>query len=384
MSFEKSTANRKPFRSGTRHTAGEREGKKYRSVRHYTTLVVTYNAERGDKVTARKVVNGPKSKRTKLKTMSNISKRKEGGLPDLPFGVTSFGAAVVDHELYVCGGQIGPAHEYSREGQSDQFLRLDLRSPKEWQTVGTVPRGAGLAMASHSGKIYRIGGFEARNKAGENADLHSVADFSRFDPATGRWETLAPLPQGRSSHDAVVVGNRLIVAGGWDLRGPEPSIWHDSVLSVDLSASQPTWTELPQAPIHRRAFALGECRDNVYILGGMAEPGPTTTTEVLDLKTGTWSPGPKLPGEGMQGFGGAAVTIDGQLYVTTYDGKLWRLSDDGTSWQDAGTLSRPRFFHRLLAADGSSLLAVGGASMETGKDVSVEIVPLTLAHVTRR
>jgi N-acetylneuraminic acid mutarotase len=307
------------------------------------------------------------------------------GLPDLPFGMTSSGAALVDQHVYVCAGQRGAAHEYSWEGLSDQFLRLDLRTPERWETVGTVPRGAGLAMVSYGGKIYRIGGFEARNKEGQKQDLHSTADFTRFDPATGRWESLAALPQPRSSHDAVVVGSRVIVVGGWDLRGSQPTVWDDTAIVADLSVPQPTWQELPKPSFHRRAFALGEARGQVYVLGGMDEKGgPTTTTDVLDLATKKWSAGPKLPGEGLQGFGGAAATCGGQLFATTYSGKIWRLSEDGQTWQDAGKLARPRFFHRMLCTSDSSLLIVGGANMEEGKDVSVEVIPVTAAHVTRR
>jgi hypothetical protein len=192
------------------------------------------------------------------------------------------------------------------------------------------------------------------------------------------------MPKGRSSHDAVVVGSRLSVVGGWELRGKQPTVWHDTVLSADLSAAHPTWEELPKAPFHCRAFALGECRGKAYVLGGMEESGATTATHVLELATGKWSAGPKLPGEGLEGFGGSAVTCDGHLYATTYSGKVSRLSDDGQSWQDAGKLTRPRFFHRLLSADDHSLIVVGGASMEEGKDLSVEIVPLTAARITSR
>jgi hypothetical protein len=38
----------------------------------------------------------------------------------------------------------------------------------------------------------------------------------------------------------------------------------------------------------------------------------------------------------------------------------------------------------MLCADESSLIVLGGASMEEGKDVSVEFVPVTLARLTRR
>jgi Domain of unknown function (DUF4198)/Kelch motif len=367
---------------------GEYQGKKYGSVRHYSTLVLTYVPGPGREITARKVPGTSNSrKRSNLMTASAHvdSRKKDHSLADLPFGITSFGAGLVDQQLYVCAGQRGAAHEYSREGQSDQFLRLDLRSPRKWETVGTVPRGAGLAMVSYGGKIYRIGGFEARNKEGEKADLHSVPDFTRFDPATGRWESLAPLPRGRSSHDAVLVGSRVIVVGGWELRGSEPSIWDDTALSADLSAAHPTWEELPKPPFHRRALAVGERQGKIYALGGMQETGgPTTTTFVLDLATHKWASGPKLPGDGLAGFGGTAMTCDGQLYASTYSGKIWRLADDGQSWQAAGELARPRFFQRMLCAGGSSLIVLGGANMEDGKDLSVETIPITAAKVTRR
>jgi N-acetylneuraminic acid mutarotase len=317
------------------------------------------------------------------------SKRKHSagtsGLPDLPFGITSFGAALVGRSIYVCEGQLGPAHQYSRDGQSDQLLRLDLTAPRKWEVAGTVPRRAGLAMVAYDGKAYRIGGFEARNKEGEADDLHSTADVSRFDPATGRWDDLPPLPAGRSSHDAVVVGSHLYVVGGWDLRGSQPSIWHDTALQMDLSAAHPTWTEIPKPPFHRRAFALGECRGKLYALGGMQEKGGlTTTSDVLDLATGKWSPGPKLPGEQLEGFGGCAVSCAGHLYATTYSGKIWRLSEDGASWQEAGQLARPRFFHRMLVKDDSTFLIVGGANMTEGKDLSIEVIPVAIGQTAHR
>jgi hypothetical protein len=207
---------------------GERHGKKYANVRHYSTLVVVIGDDRPDRAAVGKVAAhksrpiGFKMAKTQSKTTA--TDRPAGMLPDLPFGVTSFGAAVVDQNVYVCGGHLGPAHEYSQKGESERLLRLDLRSPRQWETVGTVPRRAGFAMVAYGGKLYRVGGFEARNKEGETADLHSTADFARFDPANRRWEDLPSLPQARSSHDAVMVGSRLIVVGGWELRGSEPSV----------------------------------------------------------------------------------------------------------------------------------------------------------------
>ena len=42
-----------------------------------------------------------------------------------------------------------------------------------------------------------------------------MADVARFDPKTKQLESLTQLPEPRSSHDAVVIGDKLYVAGGW-------------------------------------------------------------------------------------------------------------------------------------------------------------------------
>ena len=126
---------------------------------------------------------------------------------------------------------------------------------------------------------------------------------------------------------------------------------------------------------------MGELNGKIYVLGGMQENGgPTTTTCVLDLATGKWSDGPKLPGEGLEGFGGGVVTCGGRLYATTYAGKVSCLSEDGKTWQDAGQLAGPRFFHRMVCGGNRSLMVIGGGNMEEGKDLTVEVVPAAFSH----
>ncbi len=151
--------------------SGEQEGKKYATVRHYSTLVVTIAGEpsnaaaRTGKRPLRKIVITKMGKRPmRVTTKGKRSSAAASGLPDLPIGITSFGAALLGQNIYVCEGQLGPAHEYSLEGQSDRLLRLDLKAPQKWAEVGTVPHRSGLAMVAYDGKAYRIGGFEAQEQ----------------------------------------------------------------------------------------------------------------------------------------------------------------------------------------------------------------------------
>ena len=72
------------------------------------------------------------------------------------------------------------------------------------------------------------------------------------------------------------------------------------------------------------------------------------------------------------------MTCAGRLYATTLSGKLSVLSEDGREWQAAGHLAGPRFFHRMLNRDNSSLIVIGGGNMTSGKDPSLEVIPVAL------
>lgn len=118
--------------------SGSHEDKAYDSVRHWTTLTVPVGATSVTSTTGR--------------------------LPDVPAGVTSFGAAIVGDHAYIYGGHFGGAHHYWKEGQSGQLLRLNVNDGQSWEKLAASSRRTGTAMVAYGGKLYRIGGFEARNR----------------------------------------------------------------------------------------------------------------------------------------------------------------------------------------------------------------------------
>jgi N-acetylneuraminic acid mutarotase len=296
-------------------------------------------------------------------------------LPDLPKAITSFGAARVESSLYIYGGHHGKAHEYSDEGQSGDLLRLDLEKPSGWEVVSKGPKLQGLALVAHRGKLYRVGGFTARNKPDEEHDLWSSSGFARFDPETKKWHELPAMPAPRSSFDATVVADTLFVVGGWAMQGDKETVWQDTAYAIDLSQSDLKWTELPKPDFERRALAVGPWNGKLYVIGGMQSNDKVTTqTAVYDPKTKKWSDGPGLPGEEMEGFGPACFPLGDRLFVNTSSGKLLRLNDDGSAWQITAELQIGRFFHRMLPIDEGHFAFLGGANMKRGRFVNVEVL----------
>ena len=308
----------------------------------------------------------------------------------LPELVTSFGAAIENASLYVYGGHTGRAHAYHAETQANTLRRLDLATGK-WETLLQGPRLQGLAMVAHNGKLYRIGGFTAKNKDGEEQDLWSqdtVACYSignatdKADKADkARWTELPRLPQPRSSFDAAVLDGKIYVVGGWTMAGKAEHVWLQSAYSLDLSSNSgqdAKWVALPQPPFQRRALSVAAHDGKLYVIGGMPQKGePTRRVDIYDPQSQRWSQGPDLQGKVMDGFGSAAFATGGRLYVSTYSGKLQRLSANGKSWEVVQTLERDRFFHRMLPISEKQLLTVGGASMETGKFEEVDVIDVS-------
>ncbi|MBX3746144.1 MAG: PQQ-binding-like beta-propeller repeat protein [Verrucomicrobiae bacterium] len=282
--------------------------------------------------------------------------------PEMPESLTSFGAAMVGEDLYVFGGHRGAAHQYSSEGVSGALWRLPVRAGGEWVELAGDEPAQGTALVAHRGGVIRVGGMAARNAPGEKHDLHSLDRVARFEPGTGRWEALPSLPEARSSHDAWVLDGRLYVVGGWTLSGAgSGGVFRREMAVMDLTAGELEWEVRPQ-PFARRALAVVGAEGRLYCMGGMEEQDTSSRVDVLDVATGAWREGPSLPRAPMRGFGGAAVVAGGRVYVSGLSGKVWRLSADGGAWEEAGEWATPRFFHRMVALDARTLLAVGGAN----------------------
>ena len=300
-------------------------------------------------------------------------------LPDCPVAVTSFGAAVCDGYLYVYGGNTGNAHTYSAEGQNNQFRRVKLENGSKWESLGEVPRRQGNALVSYKNKVYRIGGFEARNKLDEDdEEIVSTKDFAVYDPATSKWTNLVPLPEPRSSFDAVVAGDILYVVGGWSLDGDrDDSEWLGTAWQMDLSKEKLEWASIP-APPERRANSLAELNGKVYLIGGMGDDArPTQSVLVFNTETKKWTEGPNLPGMPMDGFGNSSFNIGGRIVVSTFGGQVIQLSNDGKSWKNIDELETGRFFHRLVPLDDSRFVILGGTSAKSEKQTSVLVVERT-------
>jgi hypothetical protein len=359
--------------------SGEVGGKQYKGVMHYASLTFNVPGKGGEEKHAT-----TDSKESQLPVASTAA------IPPMPEPVASFGAVVSDGWLYVYGGHTGGEHEHSAANLSNYFRRVKVDGTSGWEELPMQTKLQGLPLVAHGGKIYRVGGLDIRNatlKDGE--DLHSTAEFAEFDPATKKWTALTPLPAGRSSHNAAVIGDKLYVAGGWRLAGKTPEEertkghWEPDALVYDFTNPDAGWQKLPVPEFKRRAIGAGVWNGKLVVLGGMDEKGKVSTrVDIFDPATEKWEQAPSLPGAGMAGFGVSAWNLDGELYVCGMRGVLYRLSDSGSAWEEAGRLETPRFFHQLVPAPQGGLMVVGGASMN-GHLATIERINPAKVHAVK-
>jgi outer membrane protein assembly factor BamB len=306
--------------------------------------------------------------------------------PPLPQPATSFGASIADGWLYVYGGNTGKAHEFNKECVKGDFFRAKLPDGTEWEKLTGGTPLLSPSLVTYKGKVIRIGGMNARNEKGAKSDLYSTDEVMAYDPSTQQWEALPSLPEPRSSHDSVVVGDTLYLGGGWKLAGDDGdgvhSTWTKSTLALDLSHPEKGWTAQPQA-FERRAIATVAQGDKIWFLGGMdSDDKPSRAVDWWEPKTNTWGKGPELPDGAMGGFGIAGCAADGKVLASPLSGIVSALSTDGTKWEPIAKLEPARFFHRLLPFNEKELVAVGGSNRK-GHVREVEILALDGKSLTK-
>ncbi len=119
----------------------------------------------------------------------DVARGEWSDLPDLPVARSSHDAAIVGNKLYIVGGWTLAGEDKS---WIDSALVLDLSQPTTgWREIAKPPfQRRALAVASHQGKIYAIGGMDSQNKTSQQVDI--------YDIAKDQWSAGPPLPtEGR-------------------------------------------------------------------------------------------------------------------------------------------------------------------------------------------
>lgn len=278
---------------------------------------------------------------------------------DLAIPVTSFGAALEGGELYVVGGFFGEPHNYDREGQSRSLARLT--SSGTWQSRAAMSTGLqGFSFVAAEGGLVRCGGSRIDNAPGAATDMHSIATCARYVGASDSWEAFPDLPAPRSSFDAAVLDGRIYAVGGWNIDGDQDHATFTDAMVVFDPATRAWTTET--SPITRRALAVVATSHGIVAIGGLAAAlAVSTSVDLYDPATHTWSQGPAFPGDG---FGMAAAAIGDTIFASGSDGIVYRWTIGEAEWSRFHALAQPRFFHRLVPI-GERMLAVGGIGAMT-------------------
>jgi N-acetylneuraminic acid mutarotase len=217
--------------------------------------------------------------------------------------------AALGARIFVFGG-------FVPSGQDDGWMPIDRAWEYDpqgdtWKALAPMPtrRGAGAAVEL-GGRIYVIGGSAAPPHHGgpitEATVLPSVGTLEEYDPASGAWRTLQPMPSARNHFTAAAVDGKLYVIGG---RIGDVNVTRSSNTDV-VEAYDPAadaWTLRARMPTARSGTAGGAHAGRVYVVGGEYQNDEVMmafrAVEAYDAASNSWSVMPRMlsPRHGLAG-----------------------------------------------------------------------------------
>jgi len=221
------------------------------------------------------------------------------------------------------------------------------------------------------GQIYLAGGIKTIDSYGRRSDVPGVPErvvvtplrsFTRFDPRTGRYTELAPLPEGLSHIGFVTYRGSIYVVGGHGIllwgAAPKDGFYH-------YTPGRDRWVRLPSLPTPRGAVAAAVVGDRLYVAGGMAAGIALSVVEAYDFGTGRWQRVANLPAarEHIAGvsLGGRFYVVGGRNRVTDALPDVARYDPASDSWEQLPGLPVREGGGEAQPYDGA-LLAIGGGN----------------------
>lgn len=226
----------------------------------------------------------------------------------LPAALDSTAAAVIGDWLYVIGGRAAAGEARAA------VLRARINTNGTlgaWQTTTPLPVALYSHAAAASGnRLYVVAGYST------NYERTVYMAAAAADGSLSAWQALTPLPDGqqRVTHAATVVGNQLIVSGGY-FGSPLASVWQ---AAIQADGSLAAWRAAPSLPSPLYRLSAAAADNALWVSGGR----PTTTSVSAQVyrarlqsngSLGSWENlGAALP-EGRADH--ASVADQGRLFV---------------------------------------------------------------------
>jgi non-specific serine/threonine protein kinase len=182
--------------------------------------------------------------------------------PPLHHARAAAAAVVVGDQIVVVGGRTG--------GKTETEVKpTEIYNGKSWHDAPDIPvPGDHLAGVTDGTYLYAIGG-----RALSVSDNHNA--LQRFDPATGQWTQLTPLPVADSDLGAAYIGGQLITFGGENLF----SVFR-TARAYNLATKK--WSTLQSLPVARHGMGVEVLGQTIYAIDGAAEPGHDGSTSTME------------------------------------------------------------------------------------------------------
>jgi N-acetylneuraminic acid mutarotase len=232
-------------------------------------------------------------------------------------------------------------------------------------------------VATVNGKIYVTGGL-----AGSSPHRITLGNVLSFDPVVGKWEELAPMPNGTARGASAVAtnGNVIYVAGGLQpIDGVNSSGVTNLVSSYDTVSKR--WTMLPNLPGNRDHVGAAFIKDTLYVVGGRLGSQFSVQGTVFALKSNAteWK---SLAGMPTPRGGMAVAAIGTKIYTFGGEGNpapgskgVWPQVESYDTvtdkWQKEAPMKNPR--HGTGAVTVNDVIYIPGGGATIGGNESVAL-----------
>lgn len=254
------------------------------------------------------------------------------------------------NQVFVVGGLLYN-EEDKDEPFSSYFLQFDPVS-SEWLGMPSQPNPRclfGLTEAENS--IFVVGGKEL--KEGEHA-LNSVMIYDR---QSFKWGESDPLPYEVYGHGTVSHKGLVYVIGGKS---------ESKKCMRRVCVYNPTkfeWKDLAPLKKARSLFGITVHKDQIYVVTGVTDAGLTSSVEVYDIASNSWSEFTEFPQErsslNLMSMGGFLYAVGGfammpsetsEEPVPTEMTDIWRYDESEKCWNG--------ILREISYAEGSTILPV--------------------------